>query len=388
MVCSARGRWRGNLWAGIIAPLLACGAGGDATSSASAGKPTAPAPSAPAHALASPPAAATETATMLDTTLLVRDQPRTGGIALWGDVVVVRSWPPRALDLATGTTRDIGLPGAGDILGLATAGGVRFALRGAVGGKLALYERAGEAWAERALPPELTYDGKTPLVLEGDGDRLVLWTPVRLFLRAGGTWKASAVEAPPPELRGFATHHIVVGHRLYLGTNKGEWGGVLASLDLASGRWRAEGTETDPVTGLAVDPAGRLWVSRGQSHLGIDAGTLHVLEGDVWRRTTFSVGKLRDDEPLSPGDWNLGDTSFDGVGFGPDGRVYLLTGRLGLVTRDARGGGWRPALGFSAFAYTTGLVIAGTTAVISTFDAGVIAWGLDGTRPPRRATLR
>jgi hypothetical protein len=67
-------------------------------------------------------------------------------------------------------------------------------------------------------------------------------------------------------------------------------------------------------------------------------------------------------------------------------RLYLVGGSLGLVRRELSGGYRQLTTGWPEFASVTGVSIQGDTAVIATYDSGVLLWSLT-TSSARRVTL-
>jgi hypothetical protein len=363
-------------------------AGGASTSAPAPVRRPPPNPNpAPLHASEAP----------MDKSVFERDQPRTGGVVAWNDGVVVPARPSfYSVDVDRGSASRLALPGCAELEGVATQATQdaqerrAFALcKSASADAFVLLRGEGARWIEERVPPGLLgSDGAFVVATETDSD-LVIWEPSRgIHRRAGTAWSTTAaIGVPATYARRSPAHALVWRGRLYLGYAAGEWGGVLASLDLATATWRNEGDSNDPVTGLAVDPAGHLWAARGQSHLGRAFGALDRLDGDRWKRIATSPGKWGPSDAGALG-WALPNTSFDGLAFDDSGRPVLATGSLGLVAIDVRAPAFRLTPRWPEFVYVTGLVMRGSTAVIATFDGGLLLVDLSGKNAPmRRVTL-
>lgn len=315
----------------------------------------------------------------MDATLFSRDQKTVNGIAPWREGAVTRSSPFMLVDAAKRSSSPLVIDGCSAIFDVASDGGTDLALCARDGGAVGVVQRSATK-TNVVVVPELRAEvaGKVALRVASDRDTLVVWEPARLHVRRGESAFTTVSVAPLANApRGVPIHSAVTRGRLYLGYASGEWGGALVSIDLASGASRIEdaGDMTgQPVTQIARDASGSLWVTRGQSHLGANAGSLYVLDASGgFRLVAGSPGKWAATK-TEKREWNLPETAFDGVAFDREGRLYMTCGNLGLVRRETTGGFVQLTSAWPKFVYVEGLVMHEDTALIATYDSGVIAF--------------
>ena len=309
--------------------------------------------------------------------LFRRGQPVSAGLIQSGRVVVVRTSKPRLLGVTAPRVTNLELPDAAVPVAIASSRQRLLVLGKDAAGKPQLYERRAGKWLPTAVTAELKLAEKTPTLLATDGSSTVIWAGSHLHRRRAGKWTSVAVPKRPGKRPHWPKHAVLHGGRLYLGSDSGEWGGELVSLDIEQPAWRQEpptGVKPDvdlPVRDLTIDRKGALWVVRGLAHLGLREGMLHRLDPDGFRLIAASKDG-RGKQPASKGgDWNLRGTAFDAIAFDDENRPHLLAGSIG-VARQKPGGGWtRLTREWPDFVYVQGLAIVGDTAVIGTYDAGL-----------------
>src|SRR6185295_17192811 len=311
-----------------------------------------------------------------------RDQGVIEGLARWGNEIVALSRPPCRLNLDSRACEPISNPLLGQVLAV---GGdtVRFAA-GTRGGRPALVRERDGKWEDVALPAPAVGRGLAPVALAASGEEVALLeVPTRdepgnaLFnARHQETW--STTDLPPQGPSAIPKHVVFARGRWLLGYNSGEWGGELRSI--APGGAVTALLDGDPITGIAVAPDGRVYVSTGLAHLGGVQAHIGSLDRD-WKWTTlFRISNFHEDNGVG---WNLEPDTVTGLSVDAAGRLYLLTGSQGVVRED--GGklvsvtpGWP-----RGHLYGKGLLIERDTAVVGTFDSGVVLWKL-GTDQGRR----
>ena len=316
----------------------------------------------------------------MDSSLFARDQKRIVGLVPWREGAVTRSSPFMLVDATQPNAAPLSIPGCGLVLDVASDGRRDLAVCRQDGGGLVVFDRDDHGVRMHVLSKAAsTDDGKVAFRVAADGATLVVWEQTRIHVKTGDApFRTTPVAPPPSPPRGVPVHALAAKGRLYLGYAAGEWGGALVSMDLGTGVARVEpGSEmTDqPVTGLTLDPTGKVWVTRGQSHLGANQGALHVLDGETWRLVAGSPGSWSQSK-LPAGEWNLGATAFEGVAFDAEGTLHLLSGSLGLVRREPAGGFVRLTPQWPSWVYVDGLIIRGEKALIGTFDAGVLVFDM------------
>lgn len=309
-----------------------------------------------------------------------------------GQTVVVRTAHPKLLDVEKGSVADIALPGAVEPIAVAAGGERLLVLAKTSGGKSELFERSAGGWQPVSVPASVQLDPKQPSLLAVEGETIVILSGTRLHRSESGKWTSRQVPKRDGKFPGFPKHCVLHQKRLYLGSDRGEWGGELVSLDLDGLAWRDEpptGVKPGldlPVRDVRIDRKGALWVVRGLAHLGLHEGMLHRLDAHGFQLIASSNRAIGKHPTERGGDWNLDGTSFDAIAFDEQNRPHLLTGSLGVVRRDAKGGWSRLTPSWPDFAYVQGLSIVGSTAVIGTYDAGLVLLDL-GTGATRSVSL-
>ncbi len=180
------------------------------------------------------------------------------------------------------------------------------------------------------------------------------------------------MELPPPPQAlarpGVPNHRLLAGGRLYMGFDHGEFGGGLWSVDIKTGeaeQVQFRGGQGWPVRCLKASPDGRVWSVEGLVHGILRKGALHVGAGVNWELYCNSTeGEFAN--------WDLPPASLDALAFDADGRLYVLSGSLGLARYDD--GTWtRLTPGWPEHFYVhTLLATPSGVAVVGTYDAGIL----------------
>lgn len=327
---------------------------------------------------------------------LVADQVRTTGLVSWGDEVVVLGQRPMTWSEPLGGRRQIYLvsldqssaaplvlpPG---LSGLSVASSdTPLALCRDEAGRLVLVEQRDGSWSSRPVPQMSGPPGDSLELAADEGSIVVLGYHAISRLR-DGRWTSIDL-LPPPLPPGLVStlipdHLLLVGDDLYLGYDCGEWGGAVLVLNVSTGAWRTPPVpDWGPVTGLAIGPDRKAWVTMGLAHLGTRAGALGVISADSFE-ARVTVGPDREEPRRSvavdqdgravalPGD------GFYGLAFDESGRLHVLTELSGVLRQDPNGWAlltpaWPGEIGVN------GLALHGRVAVISTAASGVLLWDL------------
>lgn len=330
--------------------------------------------------------------------LVVRGQPWLRGVRAWdGGLIALGD----ARDGAGGSyrlepidrperTRAVPLvvPGTKRVVDVAMEGDTAAALV-VTGDGLALAFHRGASWSIEPVPEPARAPAE--VFFAAAPGAVVLLCPGRLHVLGAGGWKSVPV-GPLPETGRLASpsasrHVLLTADRLFLGFGAGEWGGALASLDLATGVWKTYPEFDDPVRDLGAGPDGTPWVAVGLSHLGGVKGTLSRLDGSRWKAVARIHGfsMFRETTTRARLAWDLPLASFDALAFDASDRLHLLSGELGVARRD--GARWtRLTPAWPEHVYVSGLAVRGDLLVIATFDAGVLLWDA-GTGRARRVAL-
>lgn len=249
---------------------------------------------------------------------------------------------------------------SGEVIGIAEAEDRQFALC-SQSGSLVLYRREDHgrwSWAEKDhLPTELNDAGVHVLIL-GDGNRLVLVTDGSVFVLNPGVrslfdlrtndWTRFPIVAGGPQddlatylhqqdIRPTTADHVLLHSQdLFVGFDRGEFGGALGKIDLRSGRliWMQNGSSQhgypgkSPVKGIGIDAIGRVWVVQGSAGWPGVFGRIDTYRDGSWR-TLCSTFATRD------GRWDAVNWPFDPTGFCAlafhNGIPYVVTTQMDVV---------------------------------------------------------
>jgi len=274
-------------------------------------------------------------------------------------------------------------------------------------GRFSILEREAGAWRHLG-PSALVSADVLPDAIAAAEDLLVVVEGTSLHRYRAGWWDSTPILGLE-RLPSGTSHTLLLGRRLLIGFDAGEWGGTLLWIDVETGEWSSADPaagwwEGLPVRAITQDLRGRVWVVRGLAHLNGLEGWLLRWDGAAWAATCgnkgdnhhgaadvsegggeWRIGELSPPS-LRTEDWSLAADAFDGVGFDDQGAACLLTTRQGVV-RQAPDGAWRQVSRTPPEGQCTGFVIDGRSAVIGTGVAGVILVGLDDGHV-RRIDLR
>jgi hypothetical protein len=296
------------------------------------------------------------------------DQPHVSRLFLWDGHTVAEADAFYRIDVDEEKAVRIDLPGFDLISQLAMRGTTPVALGTKGGGRL-LKLRVGKLWRDLPLPDGFA-DVAAPVLLAADDTTILLWN------RAGAAWSGDGREwrrLSFPRLReGMPDHLLLRGDQVFLGYDRGEWGGPLLVADLENGTHEVIDSEY-PVRQLSVDAKGRVWAVQGLSHVRPGQGILRVLENGAW--TVFAhVPALN---------WPLPPMSFDAMDVDAEGHPWVLGSRVGVARWDGKA--WSMATGEWPRHPGSGLRLHNATvALIAMGDRGVALW--DGRRM-RRVSL-
>jgi hypothetical protein len=187
---------------------------------------------------------------VMDASLFTRDQPSVLRVFEWDGKVVAeclgqevsepRHW--YLLELGSGVAVRVALPGAEAIIGLADRGPSGAVALCRSQGDLFLLTREGEGWLRLELP-EAVRPASDPPVLCADAASVVLLGEKEACWRKGEVWQPVAAwkRKVPSALEGMSSGPdcvLAAGETLFLGYDRGEWGGGLLALDVRSGDQR------------------------------------------------------------------------------------------------------------------------------------------------------
>ncbi|MFO0550564.1 MAG: hypothetical protein U0271_19370 [Polyangiaceae bacterium] len=356
-------------------------------SSPSAADSVAHASGRPATSPTSAPAAALRAVTLpagqLEA-LLVRDQPTNSGLVRWDGGVAVRTNPPRRLDLGAKRSTEITVDGADSVRSLATWQDKPIALV-TKGADYLLAVKDDKGFRTIELPAAIRDASPSPrprpTPLLAAGPRwIALQLGSSIHLYDGAAWSIvslAGVRETPATTGLYANSAAFSGETLYLAFDRGEWGGALLAVDLKTGvATNVPGPEL-PLRDLSFDPSGALWAVRGLAHLGLREGELRVLRDGRW--AIVAASERSDPSGDVP---SVVPTAFDAIAFDAAGTPLLLSGAKGVLRRADKD--WEPLVSpWPEFVYVNDLELSGSTLIIATYDAGVLAVDLANARASR-----
>ena len=370
-------------WVIASCSLSACGASG-------AGEGTAPRPSsavsAPAAAsVVSSVSSATAASAMpsvtppaFDWASLPRNDAPSEGLVVWDGAVVARTSELVRIDAKAGRAEPFTLPGCTRVVAL-SAGSPPAALCTSDAG-VQVVLKSGDTLRAVPGPTALAPAAVGGLLLAVDGEGVVVLSGTTAFVHEGADYRRLEVTVPKtPATMGGPNHALLAGRTLYLGYDRGEWGGALVAVDLDAGSSRLLPGTTElelPVHDLLRAPDGRVHVVRGLAHLGLREGELAVIEAGT-TRTLASTG-----QGDAGSHWALPPADFDALAFDAAGHAYLSSGALGVLRLD--GERWvRLTPSWPDHVYLRGLAIVGDTVFVGTYDAGVVVWDVSTGKATR-----
>lgn len=195
---------------------------------------------------------------------------------------------------------------------------------GSRGEQRTLLVARGDAWESLPVPPGFT-DGN--LVTDGSTLALVGASDVALS-EDGATWRTvtGAVIDRPNTM-------VLHGGRLYMGFDRGEFGGGLEVVDLrTSPPTRTGGLSQTSLPVRSIEAHGpRVWVLEGLAHMGLSLGRLRRFEGGV-ETTVLACDGLSDEERRSCTygcvgmvRWPYEATAFETMALDDRGRPHIVT---------------------------------------------------------------
>lgn len=164
------------------------------------------------------------------------------------------------------------------------------------------------------------------------------------------TWRSRKLPKVPQSYKEFKPEtfggtHYLDGTTLYAGWDHGEWGGMLASIDLSKedSKWvhlsgKPVGDkfgipQNSPIQSIISPKKGDIWVATGLAHMGGTwRGLYHRDAEGKWH--TFIDGDFEDDR----GSTKLpSPSSIQGIAYDHSGQLYILAGEIGVL-RLTKGG--------------------------------------------------
>jgi hypothetical protein len=193
----------------------------------------------------------------------------------------------------------------------------------------------------RCLRGEIQHTNIPRLIGTNDAAALMLGDEVHWLDKAWHSRRLPKVPQFHDEFvpKTFGDTHFLDGTTLYAGWDHGEWGGMLAALDLSdtdskwvhlSGKPLGDTTgipQNNPIHSIISPKKGEIWVATGLAHLGGTWRGLHHRDS-VGKWHTLIDGESEDDR----GSMKLPfPSSIQGIATDNSGQIYVLAGEVGVL---------------------------------------------------------
>ncbi len=303
------------------------------------------------------------------------------------------------LDLANMAAKELLLPGKGENLAVATnQQGKQFVLVRCDTG-IVLMARGESEWRPISIPIQLVEAQSGFFSVALDGMNILILAERVLWHRHDGEWRRITFPeiGDPEQLPDNRDHVALIDDTLYVGFDRGEWGGALVALDLVQQSWIPASVKSRldglPVLGFTRDPTGDLWAVEGLAHRRHRKGALRIFRKGKWVQfaKTFTTLPANKDGSIDDRttNWGYPPTKFIGLDFDTDGDPYVLTPELGIFRHH--NGDWLrvtkqwpdfsyhdSALGGIATNHPNAMAIVDEhTAILTVNDTGVLVYNLD-----------
>ena len=241
------------------------------------------------------------------------------------------------------------VPGLDEIVSLGGTAAMPAAL-GKTGGALLFLQKESGEWKSRPLPMELLHARNPKLIPSTEGVAVLAEAPrnrhppgqATLHRYTGGQWSSVPLPAQPNFainiFRGLGYMQFLYGSKVFAAWDLTGSGALrFVSLDKPGEGWvLVNGKNTSdhagisgfaPITGMTVDGQGDLYVSEGVHYNWLRS--LYRYDGQQWEAVVHSDHDQADSGKVS----FLGEkTDVVDVFGAPDGKLYVLGGRLGIFT--------------------------------------------------------
>lgn len=292
---------------------------------------------------------------------LDRDQPRIKKIFRWDNHIVVQTGNFFFdLNIDEGRATPIYFVGERSLVSATTAMGKPFAM--AQSG--VFFHRTGiRDWDMIEIPEAKRDEGDGSYLVVGDAKRLVALGNRGFKVYDGKSWttRPYSEEFYPENGDPCALRK----DKLFLGKDRGEFGGGLYMLDLSSGKWTKLNDRR--ISDIQHAPNGNLWVTSGLSHLSGRTGEIaSVTDSGIDAQVLVS------NFDGSTENWPFDATDFQAVQFTQEGDPVVLSPHLGILT--LRENTWvRLTPKWSQHVYLSAFMrIDDNRFIVGTYDAGVV----------------
>ena len=185
----------------------------------------------------------------------------------------------------------------------------------------------------RGGPPESVSASGEVVGLFKTGARLGVLAERSVALRGPKWWESTSLKVPLKA--GRLTFAATANGLLYVGGDRGEWGGELVVIDLASGA--SQGLLQENITAVVGDPSSPACVlaSSGLAHLSLSEGrAVRACGRDAPKEVFRATKPAKSDWPI-PGAWALDDLAPSRRGWSAAADDRLFFSRDSRITETA-----------------------------------------------------
>jgi hypothetical protein len=168
-----------------------------------------------------------------------------------------------------------------------------------------------------------------------DRDRVALISSDTIYLLSVGARAPAALRIGVEEFREAPAAALLNGDSLFLGYDRGEFGGALYHVDLGRPIPAASRLLTDSIRFIARSPSGSIWAASGLAHLVMAHAALYRLEPTRTELIASISGVTSQTDPgrvEASGVPFPAVTSVEGLAFTDDGRPIVVFPDLGVFT--------------------------------------------------------
>jgi hypothetical protein len=248
----------------------------------------------------------------------------------WNGRFIVQADEFYTLDASQITASPLRLPGAREILDLASLGPGRPVALCRDESKFFLLRGQAGDWSRHDLPRAMQRPAEH-LRLAADSRAVVVFDEDMITRFEADFNEPVRLQrfSKPRLFSGNSMHRVLNGRDLYLGSDMGEFGGNLWRANTQTGECESipvPGNNGLPIKYLGIGPDARIWELEGLAHLSLRSGFICVLSGRAWTR--FCCGNSTISTNTN---WNLPAASFAALAFNSADRPVVLSENLGLV---------------------------------------------------------
>jgi hypothetical protein len=196
-------------------------------------------------------------------------------------------------------------------------------------------------WTQRQLPGDIP--SGEPLRLAAARDGMFLFSESYLWARSGtNDWRKWELKnLLGKEWKELPRAILAAGNALFIGYDKGEWGGAAYVVPIRSGEVSSPGREIAQFNVCAIeqDVEGKVWIAGGLSHLSMECAWLCVYSNGQMRTLIDQKGVDMQGQRVDVSNDDLlrrdTATEISGLAVSENGKPTLVAARLGVFEASA-----------------------------------------------------